>query len=316
MRKRMARLSGTAVIAICGTLLCGGLVLPDTAAAVPNETGACLDCHDDRGADLARSPHAVFDAEAATRLACTDCHTGASGHWQDDPEDHPMSNPARLDAAATAAVCAGCHVNPHQENQAGLGPHARAGVTCTDCHRVHGARLGSGLKGEQTNLCFGCHGAQRAEFARSSSHPVRDGGYMTCTDCHLSGDDGLAPLTRLGNNEACLGCHREFRGPFPHDHQAAVDYTTEEGGCVACHEPHGSHLPRLLKQPYEAPHFPLCSQCHVVPLHQYNSQHGSDWAGVACNECHTDIHGSYESRFYLSRTLDAQGCLAAGCHAR
>lgn len=316
LRTRLARLPGSAVIAVCGTLLIGGLLAPTPAGASLLETETCLDCHDDQGTNLDRSPHAVFDTGAATRISCTSCHTGDAAHWEDDPEDNPMTNPARLDVAAAATVCAGCHENPHQVNQAGLGPHARAGVSCTECHQVHGARLGGGLKDEQTALCFGCHGAQRGEFARAYSHPVRDGGFMSCTDCHLSGDDDLAPSSRLRSNEACLDCHREFRGPFPHDHQAAVDYTTEEGGCVACHEPHGSHLPRLLKQPYEAPHFQLCSQCHVVPLHQYNSQHGSDWAGVACNECHVDIHGSYESRFYLSRTLEAQGCLAVGCHAR
>lgn len=312
----MAKAPGLTFIAVGGALLIGLAAAEPAAAAHPGETDACLDCHDDQAANLSRSYHAVAEDGRPTGISCTDCHTGSSAHWEDDPEIHPMTNPAELDAAGAATSCAGCHTNPHQANQAALSPHARAGVTCTACHQVHGARLGAGLKDEETALCYGCHGAQRGEFARPYSHPVRDGGFMACSACHLSGDDDTGTAVRLRSNDTCLECHPEFRGPFPHDHQAAVDYTTEEGGCVACHEPHGSYAPHLLKQPYEAPHFQLCSQCHTVPLHQFNSAHGSDWAGVACNECHTDIHGSYDNRFYLSRTLESQGCLAVGCHGR
>ena len=101
-----------------------------------------------------------------------------------------------------------------------------------------------------------------------------------------------------------------------YDHQAAVDYSTEEGGCINCHDPHGSYLPRMLSQPYEAPHFQLCTQCHVVPLHNYSQQHGSEWAGVSCSECHVDIHGSYTSQRYYPPTMEAQGCFVAGCHSQ
>jgi predicted CXXCH cytochrome family protein len=112
-----------------------------------------------------------------------------------------------------------------------------------------------------------------------------------------------------------MDCHNEFQGPFPFEHQATVDYSTEEGGCINCHDPHGSAQPRMLKQPYEAPHFQLCTQCHgVPPLHNQNARHGDRWAGLACNDCHTDIHGSYTSRVFLSESLEAEGCFTAGCH--
>jgi len=314
--------SRLAIVAVCGTILTVGAAGIAAAADDPppdgalRETATCLDCHDDMAASLARSPHAVLDGEEMTRVTCTACHTGTAAHFEDDPEENPMANPANLDVTAAAAVCAGCHMNEHQENQATLSPHAIEGVTCLTCHQVHGSRLGAGLKQEQTELCFSCHMAQRGEFAKPYSHPVRDGGFMNCADCHLAGDDRMAPMTMKGWNDVCLNCHREFQGPFPHDHQAAVDYSVEEGGCIACHEPHGSYVPRLLNQPYEAPQFQLCSQCHIVPRHRYNSHHGSDWAGVACNECHVDIHGSYDNQYFLSRALEGQGCFAAGCHSR
>ena len=74
------------------------------------------------------------------------------------------------------------------------------------------------------------------------------------------------------------------------------------------------NFPRLLKQPYEGPHFQLCSQCHSVPRHNWNNQHGSLFAGVPCNDCHVDIHGSYTSRYFFTPQLQADGCINSGCH--
>ena len=300
-----------------GLLVAGAAWAADPAVSAPDaagESATCLDCHDDAGAALAAGPHAVMghgsDA-APTRVSCTHCHAGVAAHWEDDPATHPMSVPG-TDAGTT---CTSCHRSPHQENQASQSPHAAAGVSCTDCHQVHGGTPAGQLKQTQSGLCYTCHGEQRADFARSYRHPV-DEGIVRCSDCHLATDDNTAPLASNPRNEACYTCHMELRGPFPYEHQATLDWSTEEGGCVTCHDPHGSDLPRMLNQPYEGPHFQLCSQCHLVPKHNFNSQHGTDWAGVSCNECHVDIHGSYTSRLFLTPTLEAQGCFVAGCHSQ
>ena len=55
-------------------------------------------------------------------------------------------------------------------------------------------------------------------------------------------------------------------------------------------------------------------QCHSIPKHMNNVNHGTQWAGVPCNECHVDVHGSYESRHLLDPALGSQGCFAVGCH--
>ena len=83
---------------------------------------------------------------------------------------------------------------------------------------------------------------------------------------------------------------------------------------MTCHEPHGSSLPRMVKQPYAPPHQQLCTQCHSVPRHFSNSMHGTSFSGVPCNDCHTDIHGSYDNRLFVNESLKAQGCFNSGCH--
>ncbi len=306
-------------LATC-TVLCLGLIalLPGVATAqdAMRTTETCLGCHDGQAANLVGSPHqitALTDA-AGARIACTDCHKGPASHWEDDPESNPMGNPATVSADAAAKLCAGCHVNPHQQSMMTGDPHNTAGVSCTSCHQVHGgANRADLLKQPEPGLCYSCHGAVQGQFAQPSRHPVADG-VMTCSDCHLKSADARGALTWSGTNAMCVSCHDQFQGPFPFEHQATMDFSTEEGGCLSCHDPHGSALPRLLKQPYESPHYNLCTQCHAVPKHNFNQEHGTAWAGVACTECHVDVHGSYENRLFLTPALRAQGCSAVGCH--
>jgi predicted CXXCH cytochrome family protein len=126
-------------------------------------------------------------------------------------------------------------------------------------------------------------------------------------------DETRRELSLNGTN-VCARCHAEMSGPFPHEHPAALDFSTEEGGCLTCHDAHGSFQPRMVTQPYEQPHFQLCTQCHSVPGHNANVMHGTMWAGRACSDCHVDVHGSYDNRLFVSEDLKSQGCFNAGCH--
>ncbi len=287
-----------------------------TDAGGSGQTAVCLDCHDGLAATLAASPHRVLMGAAgdvATRISCTSCHAGQPAHWQDDPSANPMANPAKLGAREVSAVCATCHQGVHQVNQQTLSAHAAADVSCTACHSVHEGTAMGLLHASQPELCYGCHTGVRGQFAQLSHHPVEEGA-VRCTDCHLSGDDGMAGAVRRDVNATCAKCHANMRGPFPFEHAATLDYSVEDGGCLNCHDPHGSAQLVLLKQPYAAPHFQLCSQCHTVPGHNMNSMHGDRFAGVSCNECHVDVHGSYTNRLLLTPALQPQGCLAIGCH--
>jgi DmsE family decaheme c-type cytochrome len=300
-----------AVLAVAALGIDGDLF----AAESPRLSDACIYCHQDQQENLAGTVHELSDDALDgpdARIACTDCHQGDSRHWEDDPEAYPMTNPSALGAIEEAHLCSGCHQTSHQQSMLEGNPHAAADVSCSSCHGVHGSGHATLLKQDQPGLCWGCHGDVEGQFAKPYRHPVNDG-IVQCTECHLSLDVTSRELTLNGTN-VCLECHNEFEGPFPYEHMALRDYSTEEGGCVTCHEPHGSYHPRMLNQPYESPHFQLCSQCHAVPLHNSNVMHGTQWAGVACNTCHIDVHGSYSNRRFLDESLQLQGCFNAGCH--
>jgi predicted CXXCH cytochrome family protein len=175
---------------------------------------------------------------------------------------------------------------------------AEALIACTDCHQGNS-------KHWQEDPAANPMPVPAKLDARAEAR--------VCSQCHQTLGQTRRALSRNGTN-VCTNCHAEFQGPFPFEHPATLDFSTEEGGCLSCHAAHGSDNPRMLNQPYEPPHFQLCSQCHTVPRHNMNLEHGTRWQGVACNTCHSDIHGSYTSPNFLSESLASQGCFKVGCH--
>jgi DmsE family decaheme c-type cytochrome len=269
-----------------------------------------LDCHEDVAHALRSTAH-DFGGE---HVPCLNCHAGPATELHvDDPDVLPV-NPVRLTPDSTTSLCTTCHADAHALNLFERDPHRDAGLACTACHQVHdNPRLGLLIK-DETTMCFSCHQSQKSDFAMPTHHPVIEG-VVRCSDCHLSVAQSAKQHVPSGPSETCTLCHAVFQGPYPFEHQAAVDYSTEEGGCLNCHAPHGSPNPRLLKQPYQGPDFALCTQCHVVPKHEFNINHGSQWAGMPCADCHVDVHGSYDNRNFLDPSLQAQGCFVAGCHS-
>jgi len=311
------RLSGRCAIPILIALIVfgagAGTVL---AQESPRVSAVCLDCHENRDVSLGTTAHALpsgaKDGAGAT-IVCTDCHVGDRRHWEDDPDEYPMKSPAKLSAREEAALCASCHQTSHQQNMLERNVHLTSDVNCSACHSVHESKEPVLLRAAESDLCVTCHRGVEGAFAKPYRHPVREG-IVACSECHMTLSETRRELSLNGTN-VCLKCHAEFEGPFPHEHQATVDYSAEEGGCVSCHEPHGSYLPRMLKQPYEGPHYQLCTQCHAVPpQHNLNVKHGTAWAGLSCSECHTDIHGSYSNRLFLNESLEGQGCFTPACH--
>jgi DmsE family decaheme c-type cytochrome len=291
-------------------LFFGGISSGQTAVT----SQECLDCHDGYDQTLAGSVHAIVGEKRGVNVSCADCHAGAEKHLE-TPEADTITNPGAVSAKEASKICSACHLTAHQQRMIEGNAHSRNNLNCESCHKVHGNTAKGLLKEAEPSLCYHCHGNIEAQFASPYRHPVENG-VVTCSECHMPMDELAIGLHQDGINSVCYNCHGEFQGPFPYEHQATVEYSVEQGGCLNCHEAHGSDLPRMTKQPYGPPDFQLCSQCHIVPGHKYNSHHGSQWAGLSCNSCHMDIHGSYDNRLFLAPEIEAQGCFAAGCHSK
>ena len=119
---------------------------------------------------------------------------------------------------------------------------------------------------------------------RYSIHPpYRD---KECDACHERerGNRLTDPLPDL-----CYGCHDDFRDSLAYLHGPVA-----AGQCTACHNPHMTKKPHLLKHSGNA----LCLFCHDKNRLAQTKTH-ADKMGQNCQQCH-DPHGSAK-KFYLSR---------------
>jgi predicted CXXCH cytochrome family protein len=189
---------------------------------------------------------------------------------------------------------------------------ADASVGATGCEACHGPgslhQQSSGARGTIVNprrspeACFKCHLDKRGQFSLPNSHPVL-AGKVSCADCHDVHEGNAirgtgAALARL--NDTCTRCHIAQKGPFAFEHAAI-----KEGGCTACHNPHGTVNQRMLIARDQN----LCLRCHLespVPgaanIGQLNANtilqtghaHNSDFQRGTCwsAACHEAMHGS------------------------
>jgi DmsE family decaheme c-type cytochrome len=178
-------------------------------------------------------------------------------------------------------------------------------VSCIDCHSSHSPkRTEYLLRASEPEGCYRCHGEQKTSFSRPFHHKVPEGG-MKCSDCHNQHGSFINKQLRTWNNGdlACLRCHGDKAGPFVYEHAPI-----KVEGCQACHTPHGSTNPKLLKR--NEVRF-LCLECHSnapgAPGEQGEGPATPSFHNLAdprgrflnCTICHAMIHGSNASPVYF-----------------
>jgi len=294
--------------ALLGALLTMA-ALPMAGQLPPGYVGsdACQGCHEDIYDAFQKTPHHLLSTEKRRGWegrSCEACHGPGQKHAE-SADATLIVNPGKLAAAATDKTCLTCHLN--QPTQVGRleSSHARNGVPCTTCHKVH-ANGGKDLVVRATAAinaqCAGCHTNVWAQFQMPNHHKVPEGA-MSCVDCHNPHGTIFRAMTQsfAGNEPGCFKCHGDKRGPFTFEH-GPVRFE----GCQACHEPHGSANPRMLaRQEVRL----VCLECHanlptanrtgtigVVPpaFHDLRSPVFQN-----CTVCHQKIHGSYIDRNLL-----------------
>ena len=268
----------------------------------------CLGCHDDvsstySGAAIFKTKHAFRkDARAPFGpggLQCEACHGPGARHAASKNPDsiNSLKPTSSQTPQERSQPCLGCH-------QAGarIGWHAssheRSNLACSDCHRMHQEHGDPVLvKTSQPEVCFTCHRQKRADFQKTSTHPVRFG-LMSCSDCHAvhGPTSNTALLVKPSLNQTCYSCHAEKRGPLLWEHQPVTE------DCSLCHSAHGSVRSALLTK---SPPL-LCQQCHSPAGHPSfaltsQSLPGGPPAAAAgsiylvagsCTNCHSQVHGS------------------------
>jgi len=191
------------------------------------------------------------------------------------------------------SMCLKCHEGNDHIGWKGSA-HAAGSVACANCHIIHTPNDPVLTKLTQPEVCYKCHKQERADFFKTSTHPVR-AGLMTCSECHKPHGSGTnAPLVKPTVNQTCHTCHAEKRGPFLWEHAPVAE------DCTLCHSPHGSVHTALLKKNTPL----LCQQCHSPNGHPAVALTGTSLPGGSnpalsgfllargCANCHSQVHGS------------------------
>lgn len=284
-----------------------------TRQEIIENSDACLDCHEDMDHSLKGSAHQITGSKllsSGTDIGCISCHDGWQEHLE-DPSEETISRISDKGMAVQADVCSRCHVTVHQASMATTDVHARAELPCSSCHTVHGNSSEHLVHDEESNYCLNCHLEVKADFQMRSSHPLHSGN-IECVSCHpVSGISSTHQTA--GINWTCRNCHSEKAGPFPFEHPVTFEHRVEAGGCVECHNPHGSNNDKLLKQPGDG----VCVQCHGVPT-MHRVAHSGLGTKMACVDCHSEVHGSFDNGKLLDPMLGSKlfpDCYQSGCHS-
>jgi DmsE family decaheme c-type cytochrome len=271
----------------------------DPSQYVGSET--CKTCHEDIYKLFDASPHhqneSLKKVTPDINQGCESCHGPGKEHAESGGDVSKIVNFKTLAPSKASETCLQCHQNSQEHINFQRSIHNDNKIGCTDCHSAHHPAVKEKLlKVALPQLCYGCHAEVRADFLKPFHHRVQEG-LISCNDCHNPHGTFVAKQLRSSPSQdaGCFRCHSEKAGPFVFEH---APVKTE--GCVACHTPHGSSNPRLLKRSQVNL---LCLECHTFTVDAAAPAaptfHNQATKYQACTLCHTQIHGSnFSNRFF------------------
>jgi DmsE family decaheme c-type cytochrome len=260
---------------------------------------ACAQCHQELQKSFDTGPHWKTLQDQRRGVAfqgCEGCHGPGKEHAESgDPTK--IIRFTGLSQAQASQRCLRCHEYGRDHANFLRSPHFLNDVGCTSCHSIHHGNVTKVLliKPEPL-LCYSCHLDVKPAFSMPYHHKVNEG-LLQCSNCHNVHGGFITRQLRstAGQDVLCFNCHTDKAGPFAFEH---APVKTE--GCVACHMPHGSTNPRLLRRSQVNL---LCLECHTLTVDQLAPAiptfHNQAQKYQACTMCHVAIHGSFTDHFFF-----------------
>lgn len=301
----MARLTMAAVLLLTVTAVAAEKkgkekpAAPAVDASMYAGSDTCKTCHEEIYKSFEATPHwkTTLKHNEGGAQGCESCHGPGKAHVEGGGDKSKIFTYAGADPGTSSKRCLSCHEYGEEHANFGRSQHNANSVSCVACHSAHHAREAQYLLVQkQPELCYSCHTEIKQDFSRPFRHRV-DQGLVQCTDCHNQHGGFLTKSLRstAAQDQVCFKCHADKAGPFAFEHEPVK---TE--GCMACHSPHGSTNPRLLKR---AQINLLCLECHTLTQDSGTppipSFHNQSQKYSACTMCHPTIHGSNFDAFFL-----------------
>ncbi len=261
---------------------------------------ACQACHAEVYEKFETTPH--WKTMLETRRGpewqgCEACHGPGAAHIEAGGDKTKIFNFKGVSTKTISERCLQCHLYGEEHSNFARSAHNVNDVSCVDCHSVHAAKEKQFLLvRSQPELCYTCHLEVKPQFDRPFRHRVNQG-LVDCTDCHNQHGGFVTRQLRstAAQDAVCFTCHTDKAGPFVFEH---APVKTE--GCMACHVPHGSSNPRLLRRSQINL---LCLECHTLTVDSdvpgIPAFHNQSQKYQACTVCHVAVHGSNVSSVFF-----------------
>ena len=150
----------------------------------------CMTCHSGQAESFGKTLMGRIGKTQKGKFDCENCHGPGSAHVKAGggrgvggiisfrPEDQARTS------EENNAVCLNCHQRGDRTYWNGS-THETRGLMCTNCHTImkEVSRKHQLKTAVEPDTCFQCHKDRRAQMARSSHMPLREG-KMACSDCH------------------------------------------------------------------------------------------------------------------------------------
>ncbi len=260
----------------------------------------CKVCHDDIFSGLQKTRHwnnVLKTKDGAEAHSCETCHGPGAEHVNSGGDKSKIFSFKEATPKDITKRCLECHSSGADHMNFSRSAHSENDLTCLSCHSSHKGMVNQSLLIQtQPALCYICHQKVKPQFNMPFHHRVEEG-LIQCADCHNphGGFIGKQLRSAAARDSVCYNCHADKQGPFVFEHQPIK---TE--GCVACHSPHGSPNPHLMKTSNLNI---LCLKCHTASTFSGASGtpdfHNQAAQYQACTICHAAIHGSNFDRHML-----------------
>lgn len=141
----------------------------DSAQYVGSDT--CKTCHEDLyKQSFEHTPH--FKTTLDNGHGCESCHGPGSEHVAGGGDVSKIITFKEMPRGESSARCLSCHAEKHEQAHFAESSHAGSEVGCLDCHSPHHAKEPQHLLVQsQPQLCYSCHTAAKADFAKPFSSP-------------------------------------------------------------------------------------------------------------------------------------------------
>ena len=271
----------------------------------PVKDGKCMDCHDPHQSNTKR----LLKADSVNEL-CMKCHDRKSTFEGKAKKQFINMNLSVKHEPIVEKNCLECHDAHTADYKMLLSLDAKMDL-CLDCHddvaeKVKHSEYKHGGVNTSKRRCLECHDAHATKHKKL----LRKDQVTTCLSCHDKEVEADEDGGMLLNMKKHLKENPNWHGP--------IKDVAKEGGCIACHDPHGSNNFSILRKSFTKNFYDnfdnkefFCFKCHeqkkvtkqyiLAKDHKITSfrdgevnlhyLHVNDRKGRSCRACH-DEHAS------------------------